>query len=202
MRVNFDSRIAPSQPRFVGWVSALHRLGRALRRSVLAVGFLVTASASWGAGMKCLVVGVSDGDTLTARCGSFGAYEQLKIRLSGIDAPEKGQPFGTRSRAALAAMTFGRLAVLDCPKKDRYGRMLCVARVAPTWGPNGPPTIDVGHAMITQGLAWWYRAYARDQTVEARVRYEQAEQVARVKQAGLWSEPRQVPPWECKRSMR
>lgn len=50
--------------------------------------------------LLCLVVGISDGDTLTARCGQPGAYEQVKIRLAGIDAPESKQPFGTHCRTA------------------------------------------------------------------------------------------------------
>ncbi len=45
---------------------------------------------------QCLVVGISDGDTLTARCGAPGAYQQVKVRLSGIDAPERRQPYGER----------------------------------------------------------------------------------------------------------
>lgn len=117
---------------------------------------------------ECLVVGVADGDTITVRCGQPGAYAQIRVRLSGIDAPEKRQPFGTRARAALGSMVFGRMARLECPKTDRYGRKVCSVWVPPVSAPTGPHTLDAGLAMVTMGMAWWYRAYAREQTPAAR----------------------------------
>ena len=110
---------------------------------------------------ECLVVGVADGDTIAVRCGQPGAYAQIRVRLSGIDAPEKRQPFGTRARAALGSIVFGRMARLECPKTDRYGRKVCSVWVPPVSAPTGPPTLDAGLAMVTMGMAWWYRAYAR-----------------------------------------
>ena len=56
--------------------------------------------------LLCLVIGISDGRTLTARCGESDAYEQVTVRLQGIDAPERKQPFGERARQALAELTF------------------------------------------------------------------------------------------------
>ena len=70
----------------------------------------------------CLVVGVSDGDTLTARCGGPGNYRQVKVRLGEIDAPEKRQPFGERSRQSLAEICFRRSAEIRAATRDRYGR--------------------------------------------------------------------------------
>ena len=54
----------------------------------------------------CLVVGVTDGDTITARCGEPGAYEQVKVRFGAIDAPERKQPFGARAKDALSDLTY------------------------------------------------------------------------------------------------
>jgi endonuclease YncB( thermonuclease family) len=147
----------------------------------------------------CLVVGISDGDTLTARCGAPGAYQQVKVRLSGIDAPEKRQAHGERARQALAGLVFQRWARLNCPKTDRYGRSICSVWVAPASGPNGPRTLDAGLALVTQGMAWWYRAYARDQAPQARGQYEFAEREARVKRAGLWRDANPTAPWEWRR---
>ena len=79
------------------------------------------------AALLCLVVGISDGDTLTARCGDLGKYEQVKVRLQGIDAPERKQPFGERARQALAELTFQKEAELRCTKTDRYKRQVCSA---------------------------------------------------------------------------
>lgn len=105
----------------------------------------------------CLVVGVSDGDTITARCGAAGNYEQIKVRFNGIDAPEKRQPFGRRAKEALSDLVYMKEVALDCPKSDRYGRSVCKVMVAPASAPRGPKTLDAGLAMVTLGMAWWYR---------------------------------------------
>lgn len=148
---------------------------------------------------QCLIVGVSDGDTLTARCGQFGAYKQIKVRLQGIDAPERKQPFGAQAKEAMSDLVFGKMAELKCPKIDRYGRLVCSVWVAPASAPGGPQTLDAGLAMLTVGMAWWYRAYAHEQTPQERGQYEFAEQEAKAKKAGLWRDPKPVAPWEWRR---
>ncbi|MFV0677882.1 thermonuclease family protein [Variovorax sp. tm] len=150
----------------------------------------------------CLVVGVSDGDTITARCGGPGAYEQVKVRFNGIDAPEKKQPFGQRAKEALSDLVYMKEADLDCRKTDRYGRSVCRVRVAPNSAPSGPKTLDAGLAMITLGMAWWYRDYAREQTAEERGQYEFAEKEAAAKGAGLWGDKRAMAPWEWRKAKR
>ncbi|MDR0576957.1 MAG: thermonuclease family protein [Candidatus Accumulibacter sp.] len=72
----------------------------------------------------CLVVAVADGDTLTARCGQPGQYRQVKVRLAEIDAPERKQPHGQRSRQALADLCFGVQAEIRAQGTDRYGQTL------------------------------------------------------------------------------
>lgn len=146
---------------------------------------------------ECLVVGVRDGDTLTARCGELESYQQIRVRLAGIDAPERRQPHGDRARQALASLTFQRWARMDCPKTDRFGRQVCTVWVFRDDGPQ-----DAGQAMVAQGLAWWYRAYAREQPAQQRGLYEAAEQQARSKRDGLWSDPFPIPPWEWRRGAR
>ena len=74
------------------------------------------------------VVGISDGDTITVLDRD---HRQHKIRLAGIDAPEKGQAFGERSRQSLAQMAHGKDARLDCHKTDRFGREVCKVWVQP-----------------------------------------------------------------------
>jgi endonuclease YncB( thermonuclease family) len=85
---------------------------------------------------------------------------------------------------------------LECPKTDSYGRSVCNVWVAPASAADGPLTLDAGLAMVAQGMAKWYRAYAREQTPEARGQHEFAESEARAKRAGLWSDLDLVPPWE------
>ena len=148
----------------------------------------------------CLVVGVSDGDTLTARCGEPGQYEQVKVRLQGIDAPERKQPFGERARQALAELTFQKEAELRCTKTDRYKRQVCSVWVAPASAPTGPHTLDAGLAMITQGMAWWYRAYSREQSPQERGQYEFAEQEAKARKVGLWRETEPIAPWDWRKA--
>ena len=147
----------------------------------------------------CVVVAISDGDTLTARCGKEGGFTQLKVRLAGIDAPERGQAFGARAREALAGLTFGRPVDLHCRKTDRYGRRVCQVMVAPASKPDGPATVDAGLALLSVGLAWWYRDYAREQSVEEVARYASAEEEAKRRRVGLWRDVDPVAPWQWRR---
>jgi micrococcal nuclease len=136
---------------------------------------------------SCLVVGVSDGDTITARCGVFGSYKQLKVRLSEIDAPEKAQPFGQRSKEALSDVCFNAQATLKPVSLDRYGRT--VARVVC----RGK---DVNLEQVRTGMAWSYTKYLTDQSIF------DAELQARKDRTGLWHDPRPVPPWEWRAAKR
>lgn len=150
----------------------------------------ITACCCSGETLNGRIVGISDGDTLTLL---DEGNRQHKIRLSGMDAPERRQPFGERARSSLARLAFDRQVIADCPVQDRYGRAVCVVSV------DGQ---DVGLMQITSGLAWWYRQYARTQTPQARVNYEAAEYEARSRSLGLWAEPNPIPPWEWRRARR
>lgn len=152
--------------------------------------------------LLCLIVGISDGDTLTARCGEPGAYEQVKVRLQGIDAPERKQPFGERARQALAELTFQKEAELRCNKLDRYKRHVCSVWVKPDEAPGPAKTLDAGLAMVTQGMAWWYRSYAREQSPQERGQYEFAQQEAQGRHVGLWRDSEPIAPWEWRQLRR
>lgn len=160
---------------------------------------LFTALASRGAVADTLtgrVVGVADGDTITVLDAN---RRQHKIRLGGIDAPEKAQPYGQRSKENLSRMVFGKNVRVEWDKRDRYDRIVGKVWVQPASCPTCPMTLDAGHAQITVGLAWWYRKYAKEQSAEDRGAYEFSEREARAKRVGLWSDPDQVPPWEWRR---
>ena len=133
---------------------------------------------------------VADGDTITVL---DSGNRQQKIRLAGIDAPEKGQAFGNVSRQHLADVAFGKQAVADCYKIDRYRRLVCTVYV------DGK---DVGLAQLDAGLAWWYRKYANEQPPMERLEYEMAETKAAVDRIGLWSDPIPIPPWEWRNGSR
>ena len=142
------------------------------------------------------VVRIADGDTVTIVTAD---KQQHRIRIAGIDAPEKGQPYGDRARQNLAQMVYGKDVTLQCHKTDRYKRKVCKVMVQPADCPTCGQTLDVGLAQIAVGLAWWYRAYAREQSVEDRGRYESDELESRLRKRGLWALPDAVPPWEWRR---
>ncbi|WP_137921666.1 thermonuclease family protein [Hydrogenophaga sp. 2FB] len=133
------------------------------------------------AALFCLVVAIADGDTLTARCGDPGAYEQVKVRLAEIDAPEKAQPFGNRSRQNLAELCFQQVATIRPTTRDRYGRT--VARVEC----KGQ---DANLQQVRAGMAWAYTKYLTDPAV---AREQDGARAARV---GLWGDKAPLPPWD------
>jgi endonuclease YncB( thermonuclease family) len=67
-----------------------------------------------------------------------GAYEQVRVRLAGIDAPEKGQPFGQRAKEAMSELVYGKPVRMECLKTDRYGRSVCNVWAAPPRPPTAP----------------------------------------------------------------
>lgn len=124
------------------------------------------------------VVAVADGDTLTV----LRDREQLKVRLVEIDAPEKAQAFGNRSKQSLSDLCFGKSATLADQGKDRYGRTL--ARVT-------CDGIDANAEQVQRGMAWVYRKYApKDSPLYA------AESEAKAARRGLWADADPMPPWE------
>lgn len=130
------------------------------------------------------VVSVADGDTLTILDAS---NQQFKIRLKGIDAPEKRQPFGQVSKQHLASMVFGKPVAVEWFKRDRYQRTLGKVLL------DGR---DVNQEQIKSGMAWHYKKYAKEQPLEDRQSYSDAETEARQRMIGLWQEANPVPPWE------
>ena len=69
----------------------------------------------------CSVIGISDGDTLSARCVSDGIPQTVTVRLAEVDAPEKAQPYGARSKQNLSALCFQKLAQVRAVSVDRHG---------------------------------------------------------------------------------
>lgn len=133
------------------------------------------------------MVAIADGDTLTARCGDPGAYEQVKVRLAEIDAPEKAQPFGNRSRQSLAELCFQQQARITPVSTDRYGR--AVARVS-------CQGTDANLHQVSTGMAWAYTKYLTDPAIK------RAEEEAHGARHGLWRDAEPVAPWEWRKLSR
>jgi endonuclease YncB( thermonuclease family) len=173
---------------------------RSARRVLRGLAFLLLWQAlpASAATLEGLVVYVADGDTLTVLDDQ---HQQHKVRLAGIDAPERGQPFGKRAAAELASLAKNKRVIVDWTKTDRYMRIIGVVWVTPD-DCNICKPLDAGLALIGDGLAWHYRAYERDQTSEDRHDYRQAENDARARHAGLWTDADPMPPWDWRRVRR
>ena len=128
------------------------------------------------------VIGIADGDTLTVLTET---NQQQRIRLAEIDAPEKRQPFGTKSRQSLSDLCFGKKAEVTARATDRYKRIVAHVRCA---------GIDANAEQIKRGMAWVYRRYAKDHNMYV------LEQGAKGAKQGLWADSSPIPPWEWRRN--
>ena len=113
---------------------------------------------------------------------------QYKIRLAAIDAPEKYQPFGNRSKQQLADICFSQQASVEVKDKDRYGRLVGIVTC---------DEVNANEAMLTAGMAWVYRRYAKDLE-----HYDAIEMEAKLNQVGLWIDVNPIPPWEWRKAKR
>jgi len=131
------------------------------------------------------VVGVADGDTITMLHNGRGE----KVRLNGIDCPEKGQAFGHKAKEAASALVFGKDVTVKTFGLDKYHRTIGTVLL-----PNGT---NVNHKLVQEGMCWWYRKYAPGDTM-----LERLEREAREGHKGLWADPQPVPPWEWRKQRK
>jgi endonuclease YncB( thermonuclease family) len=168
-----------------------------LKYLILFLGLLLPAYSY--ADITGKVASVTDGDTIKVLDSS---NTQHKVRLTGIDAPERGQPYGTVSRDNLASLVAGKEVFVESDKSDRYGRALGKVWVQPSDCPSCGKTLDANHAQIIAGMAWWYRYYAKEQSPEDRGRYESAEDEAKGRKWGLWADPNPIRPYDWRKGKR
>lgn len=136
------------------------------------------------------VVAVADGDTVTVLDSTNTHW---KIRLSGIDAPEKKMPFGQRSKQSLSDKVFNKVVTVEYSKRDKYGR---------TVGKVLVDGVDANLEQIKAGLAWHYKKYEKEQAIEDRLTYAEEEEKARAAKKGLWADANPVPPWDWRKQQR
>jgi len=128
------------------------------------------------------VVRVADGDTLSVLKGGT----LTRVRLYGVDCPERGQDFGTRAKQFTSEAVFGRIVEVDPVETDRYRRVVAWVRV------EGK---SLNRELVRAGLAWWFRRHAfREHDLRA------LEMEARQNKVGLWSHPNPIPPWDFRRT--
>jgi endonuclease YncB( thermonuclease family) len=159
-------------------------------RSALFILLCLIHPALYAATLPGRTIRIIDGDTIVV-LGPGNA--QYKIRLQGIDAPERGQAYGTKSKEHLSELVAGRFVVVEYEKRDRYGRIVGKVVVGKE---------DAGLEQIKVGLAWHYKKYQDEQTETDRQLYSEAETAARIKKFGLWQDPHAVPPWEYRAGKR
>lgn len=124
------------------------------------------------------VVSITDGDTFIALNND---NLQLKIRVYGIDAPEKKQAFGSKSKDFLSSLIFGKYITIDVKSKDKYGRY-----IANVYSEGK----DVSLLMIHEGMAWHFTKFDDNEV------YEAAQMKARKAKRGLWADPSPIAPWD------
>ena len=131
------------------------------------------------------VVSVADGDTITVLKDKV----PIKVRLHGVDAPEKAQDFGTASRTFTSDACFGKEVIVEIKDTDRYGRKVGIVTL-----PDGR---ILNHALVKAGLAHWYEAYAADDTTLKELQEE-----AKSAKRGVWSRSDTVAPWDFRKEKR
>ncbi|HHO9701264.1 thermonuclease family protein [Citrobacter braakii] len=145
---------------------------------------LLTGNAS--ADIQGRVIRVIDGDTIEVLQVT---NERSRVRLDGIDAPEKKQAFGQRSRQFLNNQVGQQIVVVTGDKTDRYGRIL-----GTVWLEDQ----DVNAMQVGNGMAWAYRYHGKASNSE----YLRMEKEARKEKRGLWADPDPVEPWKWRMNYR
>ena len=129
------------------------------------------------------VVKVVDGDTLHV----YSNKKTYKIRLSGIDAPERGQAYGKRAKEHLEFLVAGKQVIAIVESKDRYGRYVASVKVQ---------SKDVCAEMLTAGYAWHYKQYDNNKY------YDELQREAKKAKRGLWLDKKPQAPWEYRKEQR
>lgn len=127
----------------------------------------------------CRVRGQGSGDTIEV----MHENHPERVRLNGIDCPEKAQAFGTKAKEFTSNLCFGKTVQVEEHGHDRYGRTIGEIRT----GDNK----DVNHELVAAGMAWWYRKYAPKDSV-----LQELEETAKREKRGLWADPAPVAPWD------
>ena len=160
-------------------------VGRCLFASFALLLLLAAPAATAADLVEGRVIRIADGETLSIL---VDGQTPVKVRLAGIDAPERAQPFVERSCQNLTRLIAGEPVEVRWHKRDRYGRVVgqvwVVAPDARCRDAGCPKTLAAGLAPVTVGLAWHYKQYAGEQSAEDRERYSFAEVKVRARRCG------------------
>lgn len=148
----------------------------------LILAAVLALNAAQAQAQQYRVIGVMDGDTVKVLSND---RQQIKCRLHGVDAPEKNQAYGQRSKDSLSEMVFQKLVDVAVVDRDQYGRSICRISL------NG---VDINKVQLQRGMVWHYSRYSKDAS------YAQAEAAARQQRLGLWADANPTPPWAFRRN--
>lgn len=155
-----------------------------MRLAVLFILLLLASCVAFAATITGKVVGVADGDTFTLLTAE---NRQVKIRLHGIDCPEKAQPFGTRAKQYTSELVFGKQVRVEITDTDRYGRIIAIVYAGRT---------NLNESLLLAGYAWHYARY------DHNAAWASLEQQARRNKAGLWVDINAIAPWDWRKARR
>lgn len=127
------------------------------------------------------VIRITDGDTIVVLTEN---YEQVKVRLEGIDCPEHNQDFGTKAKQATSELCFNKMVRIEKSGTDKYGRTLGFVYVG---------DICVNKELLREGMAWHYKYFNKDPEMA------KLESEAKKAKIGLWSQPNPIAPWDFRR---
>jgi endonuclease YncB( thermonuclease family) len=131
------------------------------------------------------IVGVTDGDTVKLLTADF---TEIKVRLEGIDCPEKNQAFGQKAKQYASDLCFDKQVTLQKTGEDKYGRTLGYIIL-----PDGR---NLNKEILKAGYAWHYKRYNQSRELA------ELEEQARIAKKGLWSDPHAMAPWEYRKLNR
>ena len=161
-----------------------------LRKTCLLCAFLflllTQPAISWAWSGE--VVGIMDGDTITVFRSK--TLKDVRIRLYGIDTPEKGQAFSKKAKQFIFKMVYGKLVEVKVMATDRYGRTVAMIYADKTL---------LNEELVKAGLAWVYDFYCSEPICESWKNFQLR---ARIDKRGLWRDPNPIPPWEFRRKKR
>ncbi len=130
------------------------------------------------------VVKIADGDTFTILLNN---HQKKRIRLHGVDCPEKGQDFGNVAKEYISNLIAGKSVTVVPTKKDRYGRTVAIVKV---------DTTNVNESLLRAGLAWHYKQYDNTQ------HWAELEHQAKSHHRKIWSLQNPTPPWQWRKQKK
>lgn len=130
------------------------------------------------------VVGVVDGDTIEV----LKDGKSIRVRLNGIDCPERNQDYGTKAKQYVSQLIFQHNVKVKVKELDRYGRTIADIYLSDgTW---------LNKKLVDEGLAWHYKQYSSNKELS------QGEITARKNRRGLWQLKNPIAPWDFRKSKR